>query len=370
MTGLRVGLGRGSDGVRHSRPLRCTEPAPERVGEATVEYSGRLAAEGRELVLHAGFDGWLEPHDLPMEREDDSTWTALVPETEEHVVLDCVVKDGDETDNNDAVDYRLWLHLDPVDSHVHARVKGNEPMGFASLTTAFFSSGMTHALISWQDNAFVDRVSRDVPWLSRLVWVRPGRTRVEDLRRRLSSGSVGLKLHPAYDNFPADTPALDPYLEEAEEADVPVTVHSGPAFADPDLIRRLAERFPKVRFVLYHTYLGPEEGRERAARHAHELPNLYLETSWCRSSAVEHFVEVAGPDRVLFGSDAAIDGAWHYNRNPPNIEMVENYNQGVLLLVQRLGAEVGQRLLEDNARELFRIPAAAKASDEGGSYTI
>jgi hypothetical protein len=111
--------------------------------------------------------------------------------------------------------------------------------------------------------------------------------------------------------------------------------------------------------VLYHTFLGHPEGRRRAARHAQELPNLHLETSWCRSEEVLRLLDEVGPDRVLFGSDAATDGPAHFVRDPPNVEMVETYNQGLLALARRLPAGTLRALLEDNTRRLFGLPAPA-----------
>jgi predicted TIM-barrel fold metal-dependent hydrolase len=228
-------------------------------------------------------------------------------------------------------------------------------MGFGSLRTAIYSAGVTHALISWRDNDFIDRVSAGVPWLMRLVWVSPGGPPVDEVRARLADGAVGLKLHPAYDSYPADARWLDSYLQVAAEAHAPVTVHSSPGPADPNRIRRLAERFPSVRFVLYHTYLGPREGRRRASRYARQLANLYLETSWCASAEVERLIDEVGPDRVLFGSDAAVDGPHHFVRRTPNLELRENYNGSLLRLAQRLPPEVTRKLLEDNARLLFGL---------------
>src|SRR3954451_20669311 len=211
-----------------------------------------------------------------MERGDAVSWVAEV-DTEDHLIVDCVVRDGSSGfDNNDQTDYRLWIGLDPVDAHVHVRGPGRDALGFESLRAALDSGGMTHALVSWKDNDYVDRIAASVPWLTRLVWVSPGQPSVESVRHRLENGAVGFKLHPAYDAYPADTSALDPYLSVAADAGVPVTVHSGPGPADPDLIRRLAERFPSVRFVLYHTYLGPLEGRGRAGRHAQGRPDPFF----------------------------------------------------------------------------------------------
>ena len=249
-------------------PLEWVSRVGERTPAARVRYRGTLAGADRPLHLHLGFDGAGGPPftDVVLERDDDGSWTGEIPDTDGHVVLDCAVAAAaDEWDNNSGANYRLWLDLDPVDSHVHVRTRGFDSMGFDSLRAALASGGMTHGLVSWQDNAFVDRVTEGVPWLTKLVWVRPGLD-VDDVRRRLADGAVGLKLHPSYDEYPADAPGLDPFLEVAAEAGVPVTVHSAPGPSDPDLIRRLAERFPQVRFVLYHTFLGGRRGTPSSCR--------------------------------------------------------------------------------------------------------
>ncbi|MGY1710464.1 TIGR03086 family metal-binding protein [Geodermatophilus sp. SYSU D00758] len=341
-------------------PLTWASPVGERTPAGRVRYRGSLAGADRPLHLHLGFDGAGPPFTaVPLERADDGSWVGEVPDTGGHVLLDGAVATADgEWDNNGGTDHRLWIGLDPVDSHVHVRTPGLDQMGFESLRVALTSGGMTHALVSWQDNAFVDGVTAGVPWLTRLVWVSPGGPDPDEVRRRLADGAVGLKLHPSYDEYPADTPALDPFLRVAAEAGVPVTVHTAPGPSDPDLIRRLAERFPTVPVVLYHTFLGLPEGRRRAARHARELPNLHLETSWCRSDEVRRLIDEVGPERVLFGSDAAVDGPAHFVRTPPNIELTENYNAALLRLARLLEPAVLRAFLENNTRRLFGLPAA------------
>jgi uncharacterized protein (TIGR03086 family) len=356
--------------VTTALPLEWETPAGGRTPSGRVRYRGPLAEADRALQLHLGLDGAGPPFDVvPLERDDDGSWTGEVSGTEGHVLLDgAVATEAMDWDNNGGANYRLWVDLDPVDAHVHARTRGLESMGFDSLRIALASGGMTHGLVSWQDNGFVDEVAGGVPWLTRLVWVGPKGPDVDDVRRRLAEGAAGLKVHPSYDEYPADTPLLDPFLAVAAERGVPVTVHTAPGPSDPDLVARLAERHPDVPVVLYHTFLGFPEGRRRAARHAQRLANLYLETSWCSSAEVERLLGEVGPERVLFGSDAAVDGPEHFVRRPPNIELTENYNQSLLRLAQRLPEATLRALLEENTRRLFRLPAptvpAPEAVDE------
>jgi predicted TIM-barrel fold metal-dependent hydrolase len=144
-------------------------------------------------------------------------------------------------------------------------------------------------------------------------------------------------------------------MEIAAQMGCPVACHSAPGDADPDHIRRLAERFPTVPVILYHTYLGPTEGRRRATQHVREQDNLYLETSWCGWREALRLVEETNADRVLFGSDASVDGPHHYCRHPPNVEGQETYNEGLVPLVRELGPERARKVLGENARRLFGI---------------
>lgn len=331
---------------------------PEGAGRH-VAYRGPLW-EHAGLRLRFGFDGWREPvEEVPLEPVEEGLAVAALPDVAQHLALDAVVTDGQRWDNNDGADHRLWIGFEPVDAHVHAAHDGWGRLGAASLHAGRASAGIRTGVLSWKDNPYVDRLARRTPGYFPLVWVRPHRPRVRAVRHRLAQDHVGLKLHPSEDGYAADDHRLDPYLELASEAAVPVAVHSAPGPSDPDLIRRLAERFPEVRFLLYHTYMGLPEGRFRALAHARELGNLYVETSWCSSEFTLAAVEALGSDRVVFGSDASVDGARHYDQHPPNLELHETYKEAMLRVLQHLGTEAGRAVLGDNARRLFRLPGRA-----------
>jgi predicted TIM-barrel fold metal-dependent hydrolase len=323
-------------------------------GARYVAYRGALS--GSNLKLHYGFDGWREPiHEVRLESAGPDLMIAEVGELDRHLAVDCVVTDGERWDNNSRVNYRLWIGFDALDAHMHMSGRGAGALGVQTLATAMASAGMVCGISSWIDNRALDQVDCAAARLFPLIWVRPGDTEVDEVRARLHAGAVGLKLHPTVDGFPADDRALDPYIAIAEETGCPVACHSAPGDADPDHIRRLAQRFPSVPVIMYHTYLGPSEGRRRAARHVREQPNLYLETSWCCSDVVTGLVADVGSDRVLFGSDASIDGPAHYCRHPPNVEGRETYNDGLLKLVRGLGPNAARAVMGDNARRVFRL---------------
>jgi predicted TIM-barrel fold metal-dependent hydrolase len=326
-----------------------------------VAYRGPLS--GSDLWLHYGFDGWQEPtYDIRLEQVKPGLATTEPFTVAGHVSLECVVTDGKQWDNNQTADYRLWINFEPLDSHLHVSGRGSGELGVASLQTAMASAGIGHGIVSWVENRALDRIRLLATNLFPLVWVRPGVTSTDEVRRRLSDGFIGIKLHPTVDEYRPDNGGLDPYMEIAAEIGCPVACHSAPGDADPDHIRRLAERFPSVPVILYHTYLGPEEGRRRAAHHVREQSNLYLETSWCRWREVLRLVEETSPDRVLFGSDASVDGPHHYCRHPPNVEGQETYNEGLVPLVRALGPETARAVLGDNARRLFHLNGNSHSS--------
>jgi hypothetical protein len=330
-----------------------------------IAYRGELAKDsGAGLRVHYGFDGWQEPiREVRLESIEPGLAIAALPELAEldgdnrhaHVALDCAITNGGDWDNNHSNNYRLWVGFDALDAHLHVSGNGAGALGMNSLQKAMASAGMVCGISSWVDNSALDRAHSAKAGLFPLVWIRPGETSREEVEKRLAAGAVGLKLHPTVDDYPADDHELDQFMDIAAEAGCPVACHSAPGDADPDHIRRLAERHPEVPIILYHTYLGPPEGRRRAAEHVREQPNLYLETSGCQWRTVMRLVDEVGEDRVLFGSDASIDGSAHYTRHPPNVEGHETYNGGLVHLVRKLGPERARKVMGDNARKLFGL---------------
>jgi predicted TIM-barrel fold metal-dependent hydrolase len=324
-----------------------------------IVYSGWLA-EAADLRLHYGVDGWQGPVRECAFRPGTDQRVVDVPDLDGHVAVDFSIRAGDAWDNNHGANYRLWTSFEPVDSHLHARHNGLESLGAESLRAALASAGIHRGIVSWRNNHYISQVLRRSPDLRGLVWVRPHHPFVHEVRRLLRHGRVGLKMHPSFDHYDADDGRMEPYLRVAAEHRVPVAIHSGPGGSDPDRIRRLAERHPDVTIVLYHTYLGPYEGRHRAVAHARDVPNLVLETSWCRADQIRWMLGELGPHRVIFGSDAAVDGPHHFTDRI--VENAESYNDALLTLSRELEPDVVRALVRDNTCAIFNLPSEWSAS--------
>jgi predicted TIM-barrel fold metal-dependent hydrolase len=118
-------------------------------------------------------------------------------------------------------------------------------------------------------------------------------------------GFVALKLHTlghAVEPSSADGRMV---FAEAARLGVPVMVHTGAGqpFASPSHVLPLAREWPDLPVVLAHAGMGV--AAREAGLVAQLCPNVYLETSWCGILDTAMLAELAGPDRLMLGSDGA-----------------------------------------------------------------
>jgi len=144
-----------------------------------------------------------------------------------------------------------------------------------------------------------------------LVWVMPHTGGVsEEFRRFVSenrSSIYGLKIHPYLNQAPVDSALVGPYIRLAAEYDLPVVVHTASTDeSSPRRVFNIAVKYPCVKFVMVH--LGLYTDHEEAIDLIAKQPNLYGDTTWVAPESTLKLIEKAGPDRIMFGSDAPISG--------------------------------------------------------------
>jgi len=115
---------------------------------------------------------------------------------------------------------------------------------------------------------------------------------------------VGFKFLADYFKVPITDVRGAPAWEKAQADGLMVLLHTwaGSAFDGPDLVRRCAESYPDARILMGHSCHGA--WREAAAL-ASEFPNVYCELTAVLDDrgVVELFVEKAGSEKVIFGTD-------------------------------------------------------------------
>ncbi|OGH60376.1 MAG: hypothetical protein A3G34_10065 [Candidatus Lindowbacteria bacterium RIFCSPLOWO2_12_FULL_62_27] len=328
-------------------------------GKLTVYYRGDLA-NSANVSLHFGYDGWQSPATSAMTRRGNGWWEIVLMNAYGRREINFVFTNGSAWDNNFNRDFKRRLNTRIIDAHTHI---GDGPSaGFSRLTpnsylTSTQSFGVDLALTSWMDNTQTDYWVARYSWLRGLAWANPsaGSVSVSEVETYLRDrGFVGIKYHPDSYGVPADDARMDPFMRLAERYNVPMVIHAGPGIADPDRIRNLALRFPNVKVVAYHVYMGPNDGgRQRSAGYANSVPNYHIELSWNTGNHCIEEISIAGSNKVIFGSDASTDGEDHY-RNM-NVEGVESYEQVYANLQYNLAPGIFENVMWKNTKSLFQL---------------
>jgi len=255
-----------------------------------------------------------------------------------------------------------------IDVHAHVgRFRGYD-LSLDNLLKNIEENRIAFALISNIDGAAVEGATADLDKatineeaariaashsrLKPLVWAKPGATNaaastVEPFLR--DRGFVGIKFHPEFNHFSADSEAVTPYLRLCEKYRVAAVFHCGRSpRSSAQTIYQVARRFPTVPFILYHMGFGSDhEEAIEVARAAREKGDalIYIETSQADEQAVIKAVRTAGADRVLFGSDATYYGRYHYRP----------YSAMLRAVKQAIPADDFDKLIRGNALRLFRL---------------
>jgi len=167
----------------------------------------------------------------------------------------------------------------------------------------------------------------------------------------------GAVFSPALNDFAADdVELLKPYLQVLERVGAAAAFHTArDERAAPSKVYALARKFPAVPFLLYgaaadvHLHEALDCVKRAASRGDAQL---YVETARTSGDEALALVRAAGPDRVLFGSDAPYYAADHAQRSRAVIEQLR----------AQLPAEAATRVLSQNAARIFRLDRAPRAA--------
>jgi uncharacterized protein len=132
------------------------------------------------------------------------------------------------------------------------------------------------------------------------------------VRKFAQEGFLGIKLHPMYQDFAADSERAGPIYEAARECNLAVEVHCGRDIAFPATddrassirMRQVIDRFPGLKLVCMH--MGGWRTWEASLEHLAGT-SVYLETSFSLDELgpdkAAQMIRRHGVDKVMFGTD-------------------------------------------------------------------
>jgi uncharacterized protein len=174
---------------------------------------------------------------------------------------------------------------------------------------------------------------------------------VGELKRQISLGAVGLKLHPVHGTFPPNDRMLYPAYAFCEDENFPIVYHCGTSvfpgatnrYADPALIEDVARDFPDLTIILAHG--GRGWWYDAAAFITLMRPNVYIEISGLPPKKLPEYYKNFDLERLarkmIFGTD------W------PGVPGPKDNAQAVADL--GLEPETLARVLHENASRIYRL---------------
>lgn len=174
---------------------------------------------------------------------------------------------------------------------------------------------------------------------------------VDELKRQISLGAVGLKLHPVHGGFPPNDRMLYPAYAFCEANGFPVVFHCGTSvfpgstnrYADPVLVEDVARDFPDLNVVLAHG--GRGWWYDAAAFITLMRHNVWIEVSGLPPKKLPDYYKNYDFGRLakkmIFGTD------W------PGVPGNRANAQAIIDL--DLEPETLEGILHANAREVYRL---------------
>jgi uncharacterized protein len=139
------------------------------------------------------------------------------------------------------------------------------------------------------------------PRLKGMLWINPHDPDWLDVVSRIDPQQfVGIKIHPVLDHYTVSFAALEPVFTFARQQQWPILTHTDNdgTFMSALRYESLIKAFPDVALILAHLRL-------EAIPLARRYDNVFVDTTYVDPMVVEVGLAALGPDKVLFGSDAA-----------------------------------------------------------------
>jgi predicted TIM-barrel fold metal-dependent hydrolase len=221
--------------------------------------------------------------------------------------------------------------------------EGAEFMLVSSASATTISQSHATAEVIAMVKAYGDR-------LGGMLWINPhDPSWAADVERAVQHAFHGIKIHPVLDHYAVERAALDEVFACAQEHGWPILTHTGPDRTPMSASRYepLIQAYPEATLILAHLCL-------EAIPLAKRYDTVYLDTTYVDPARVELAVDALGPDKILFGSDAA--EGFEVGHVPGRVRPRRSYVSLIDGLRERDIPDAAlEKILYRNAQALFQL---------------
>jgi predicted TIM-barrel fold metal-dependent hydrolase len=194
----------------------------------------------------------------------------------------------------------------------------------------------------------VDFVKKYPDKIKGLFWIKPhleGYTKeVEEFIENNRDYICGIKVHPYHSNLAFTVENYKDFLEMAVRLNMPIAVHTAvDPLSNSKNVYEVAKVYKDVNFILVHMDLGGDH--IKPMEYIKELPNLYGDTTWVNAESALKAVKECGSHKIMFGTDAIIDG----------VDTYQKYEKLISCLRNNLSEEDFNNVFSKTAQILFKL---------------
>lgn len=197
----------------------------------------------------------------------------------------------------------------------------------------------------------IDLARRCPNRLKALLWIKPFTEgysdQIEQLIKRNTEFIAGFKIHPSLSDLPLTDEKYHPYLKLASKLQLPVQIHSeDDGRSNVRFVYDMALMYPRIPFIMVH--MGFNSDNADAIDLMQKTDNLYGDTCEVKRKSVIKAIEVAGSEKLLFGTDAIVNGMDTYKKYVPIIKAIQ----------QEFPGQQADNVLGENCVRLYKLETA------------
>lgn len=189
-------------------------------------------------------------------------------------------------------------------------------------------ASMEHQVPQLQSmNQLIDFIKSNESKVKALLWVKPFTEKCNDELDHFIAANIkhiaGLKMHPTLSNLKFTDDKFYPYIKLAKKYHLPIQVHTeNDGKSDVKFVCKVAQEFKDINFIMVH--MGLDTDNKEAIAIIKRNENIYGDICLVENKNVIKVIDECGSKKILFGTDAIVEGIDSYKRYLPILRDIKD----------------------------------------------